>query len=228
MKRILTPFFTILFSFTAVIAYAGFFDDLGSVLSDAGKAIDKSIERRETKFESGLKGTLLENIFLDSPYDSNRKGDDQWPRVALTVHNEPSFHTGYVGTNTCCKKGCWKLSAVIWYDSKTSKKVAPFDWCSPDHVVYGVALADSLQWFIWGADLSFAKTTGFKRTNGPIPPSKPIPSDVRHKRHLKHSNMSASSYDGLMLSSVLFQMGLDWSVLEDKRVWVTTFENANK
>jgi hypothetical protein len=239
MRQIIISIFAVLISVTATTVSAGFFNDLGGALSNAGNslgnAINKSVDNKKggashkTKFESGLKGTLLDELFIDTPYDKNIDGEKQWPRVALTVHDEPTFHTKLKPSDSSdIEKGCWKLSAVIWQDQKTSKNVEPFEWCTPDHVAYGVAMSSASMWFSWSADLSYNKTTGPKRTNGPIPPSMPIPSDVRHKRYLKNDHMSAQYYDGLMMISVLYQMGVDWSVVQDKRVWVVKFDNAYK
>jgi len=212
-------------------------NDIESAISTVAKDVNDQLQQNKggskggsTSNGSALEGTALKDIYLDNVFDTTKSGNNQYPRVALTVHSEPAFHNRQFPTlNTGRQeRGCWSVSAVIWKSAKKPEKVAPFNWCTPGNVAYGVPLSDVTYWALWGANLSDYKHTGNKRTNGPRPPETPVPKDVRHKRHFKENNLSPSTYNGVMFASILYHMGFDWSIKADKRVWITKFEGAYK
>jgi len=177
-----------------------------------------------------LKATALNNIFLDHVFDSKLDKSKQYPRVALTVHSEPRFHnTQFPLLHTeRQERGCWSVSAVLWHSSKKSEKVAPFEWCTPKDVAYEVPLGDITYWSLGYASLYGYDETGTKRTNGPNPPDKAFPDDVRHKKHFSETNLSPFTYNGVLIASLIYQMGFDWANKPDKRIWVTKFDSAYK
>ena len=157
---------------------------------------------------------------------------EQYPKVAFTVKKMPSFDTRHDTFETNLnkiKKGCWSLSAVVWRSRHQHENISNIEWCTPNNVVRNVAYADADVWLQRPAFYpTYKKSTGTKRTIGPYTPDKAFPSDVRHKRLLGTDNISARNYNGLMLASLLYQMGFDWSVVSDRRVWIVKFEEAYK
>lgn len=226
----------LLLSLISAGANAGFFDELNDGLNKAISDVNKTVAQSSGKdapedkvFGSALSGTALQDIFLDSPYDSSKRGDEQWPRVAFTVHEQPEFHSQVTPgvTGAAYTEGCWTLSAIIWHNETSSEQVEDIRWCTPENVLYEVAKSDASLWFIYSADISFDKTTGEIRTDGPLPPSRAFPSDMRHKRFFRR-DISIDLYNGEMFAAMIYQIGLNWSDLSDRRVWITKFDDAYK
>jgi len=227
----------------AIPVQAGFLDELNKGVSDFGSALKDSVDKQITGrigtgssggYTNPLEGTVLKDLFLDYPFDNgiDANGDEQYPKVAFTVHKMPNFgnkHSMFETNVNKLKKGCWSLSAVVWHSKRKSEKVPSIEWCTPDHIVRKVAYADADAWLGRPAFYpTYKKTTGAKRTNGPYTPEKAFPTDVRHKRLLGTDRVSVRDYNGKMLASLLYQMGFDWSVASDRRVWIVKFDEAYK
>lgn len=225
----LAKFVPFLFLVLTSLANASFLDEVNKTLSSVTDAVNESISSgASNKKERGsaLKDTPLQDIFMEAPWDSNLPGDVQWPRVAIVVHDEPAFHsdiTPHLGGSF--QEGCWELSAIIWRSENDSEKVENFMWCTPENVLYEVAKRDAGMWFIGTAQLNFEKNTGSRRTNGPNPPAKAYPSDMKHKRFFKR-DFDIDVYNGEMFAALLYQMGLNWDDSWDRRVWITQFDHA--
>lgn len=165
-----------------------------------------------------IDSTSLKDLFANSPFDRSIK--EQYPRVAITVKESPSFHSEMT-FNTVKYEGFYKLKATIWYSKTKSEVIEDFIFCFPDDVVYNIPLSDFSNWALWiylGDDC-----TGSDRTEGPGIPKDRIPSDLKHRKYFGSTSIDVGTYDGLMVCSLLYKMGFDWGQSGDGRVWITQF-----
>lgn len=184
---------------------------------------ENNIPIKETNYIT-IKDTKLNNIF-------ENKQDGTYPRVAVTVVNAPIFHAeGFAMWNNTHKYGCYDLKATLWQSKTESETIDGFKLCSPDDVVYDVPMEEIQFWgsftTIYGSTY-YEESSGKKRTTGPLVPETPIPQDIKHKTYF-FKEFQSTSYDTLMMGSVLYNMGFDWTDIKDKRVWFVEFEDAYK
>jgi hypothetical protein len=203
----------------------------------------------------GLKDTVLYRLFDKYPYDTGKKFDAQYPRVALTVLSTPGNHAqagNFTPTGGVYPKpGCFTLRAKVWSSKTESQDVGPFQWCSPRDVppppeaaplgsergrqrgtanrlglVAGVAGDSLLQWIDGAYMYAISEeTTHSVRTDGPIPPDKPMPDDPAHTRYFGSyaGGFSTQTGDGAMVLLMLNAMDFDMNVHPDRRVWIVSF-----
>lgn len=235
---------TILLIFFPSVSYAF----LNDIIDSAQKGLDTALGSIQGVapgsnggINQGIKGTMLDNIFVDHTYDEDIPFHKQFPRVALTILSSPEFHAempAYAPSSTNYKSGCYEVKAKIWHSSEQSTDIEKVVWCSPDNIATGIPLRGAIQWWS-GTTILHAKlakyeknngpvSTGKKRTEGPIPPDAPIPDDIVHQKYYSASMLSANTYDGMMVASILYQMGFDWSYQEDRRVWIVKFNGAKR
>lgn len=204
---------------------------LQSSMQTAVQSISNQVTR--TTESSGktpsVKDTQLAGIFQQHPYDTTVDFKKQFPRVALKVTQSPpqkvrqTLEGVIYLRNNVLPEGCWTVEGTLWRSRNKSEPVAPFYLCSPRDMAYDIPLRDGKDWF--SSTPIFAatqETTGTRRTTGPVPPSHPLPQDLKHKKY--YGSDFLGSLQGLMMISLLYQMGFDWSVHEDRRVWFTQFD----
>lgn len=174
---------------------------------------------------TGINGTILKDIFWDAPYEDYET--TPYPRVALTFHSVPPFHNEMTSAAWLSSgpNGCWNLSAVVWHSSTERQDVEPFDWCMPHNQEYGVAFSDLFMWLNQPVFVT-EESTGARRTVGPIPPDKAAPSHPRYRKFYNSDYLTTETANGYMFGSILYQMGFDWKVRADRRVWIVDFEPA--
>ncbi len=188
--------------------------------------------RSGTSGNTAIDNSALAGLFDNAPYNPQAHFHDQFPRVALTVEKvPPNIQDASMSSEPT---GCFELSAVIWRGHDQSETVNDIEWCVPRDGAYGISLADAQLW-PGGAHLfstaPLHESTGNTRTNGPVPPAQPIPSDPKHQRllggvALGGSTMTFRYLPGFMFYSVLYKMGFDWNEGQDRRVWITRFTEA--
>jgi len=230
--------------FLPSVSYAFLNDMIDSAQKELNKALGsiQGVASESTgAINQGIKGTILDNIFVDHTYDENIPFHKQYPRVALTVLSSPEFHAEMPfasSSSTNYKSGCYEVKAKVWHSPDQSTDIEKVVWCSPDNIATGIPLRGAIQWWS-GTTILHAKlakygtnigpvSTGKKRTEGPIPPDAPIPDDIVHQKYYSASMLSANTYDGMMVASMLYQMGFDWSYQEDRRVWIVKFNDAQR
>lgn len=196
----------------------------------------------------GVEDTALYQLFRGETYDSNVPTSQQYPRVALTIISTPESHTDWPGLfiseeqakmmGTQATKyqdivdnygGCWDLVATIWSDLNSSK-TDKFKWCYPvdQNSEYGGLRFEQFTARTPALDGGSWNTTGTNRTSGPIPPAEPMPSDLAHQKFLDSftSNFNTRTLNGIMLQSVFDEMNYDYTIYDDRRVWVREFSEA--
>jgi hypothetical protein len=183
-------------------------------------------ERKEAWSGLSFKDTELYGIFLKYPYDTRLSFEQQFPRVALFVLDAPRNHTKPYGVST--HKACWKLRAKLWRRRDQSKDIESFHWCSPNDIATDVPLSGAAYWFSGGIPGFAFENTGNQRAPGPVPPFSAVPTDLRHQKFWQSAVFGPHTMDGVMLLSLLYHMGFDWSILEDRRVWVVEFAQARR
>jgi hypothetical protein len=176
------------------------------------------------------KTTVIDTVGLRNilpEYDPSLSVAQQYSHVAFTVLESPS---NWMSPGPYFS-GCWTLSAVVWSNRSTSRKVGPFDWCMPkDQQIrlgpmapYGLPTATYL-------DIYKHATTGIHRTNGPEPPNSLIPDDVK-TRNLEvqesgHAVNIVALYSmtefGTMFANLRYGLGADLGAINDHdcRVWM--------
>jgi hypothetical protein len=179
----------------------------------------------------GIDSTPLNGIFSSRPYDTSQPFGVQYPRVALTILTAPpdaaenwaaAQHFGQA-----VEPSCFSLSAVIWTSARASQTVPPFNACFPnnDPRSQGIPLSGMSDWTQTTGFYSVIgnESTGTRRTNGPIPPALPVPTSPIYQRFYGgYPTLESSSIAGGMFATLLLQMGFDWSISQDRRVWITS------
>jgi len=208
----------------------GVFDQFKQSVQGAGQRLASAAGPTAAAPEASgprIEGTPLFHLFTNAQYDTTKPFATQYPRVALTVLTSPPSHNDrwMIQRNT---GGCWSISATVWRSRASSQPVAPFTFCIPRDGAANISLADVIDW--GGRTGYFGATdesTGNRRTDGPVPPSGAFPTDVAHKSYwAPEGYLSGDRLDGLMVGSLLVKMGFDWSIAQDRRVWITRFVAA--
>ena len=183
-------------------------------------------EQKEAWSGLSFKDTELYGLFIKHPYDTRLSFEQQFPRVALVVLDAPRNHTKPYGLSM--HRACWKLRAKLWRRRDQSKDIETFHWCSPHDIATDVPLSGGNQWFLVDSAKGQFENTGNQRTPGPVPPFSAVPLDLRHQKFWQSERFGPHTMDGVMLLSLLYHMGFDWSILEDRRVWVVEFAQARR
>lgn len=148
--------------------------------------------RRQVSRNAKIEATPLAKIFATVPFDPDRRSEDQYPRVALSVLGSPNWHSDAKFDGGARSDGCWVLEATLWRTAQSSEPVAPFVLCAPEDFRGVTAINRAVDW--WN-DMTFANyirengqlvrsedipTTGNRRTAGPLAPSRRVPVDPVH------------------------------------------------
>ena len=208
-----------------------FKDATNKVMQDAKDAMAEAKISNSTgnKLEevAGLKKSGIYDIFVDAPYDESRKGNPQWPRVAIDVISSPDNIDAYyaVGLSNF-PNGCFTMQATIWKAKTSKRKTEPFEFCSPNDIAFDTPLQTYVDWASrWSFTTTFRKNSGNVRTNS-LPPNSFAPGNIKYQRKFKNSFVYGKSYGvgsflGLMLFSVAAHAGIDPSISADHRIWFT-------
>lgn len=172
-------------------------------------------------------------------WDPNKRLDQQFPHIAITVLDAPSGWTDdYRDTirkdNHSALPRCFKMKAVVWLDAQRSKTTDEFSWClerdtsmSDLQPTYMLSLAQS--------QADFGQTTGINRTDGPEPPDTLLPNDratlgmwakTDRAGSGKDMNLDQLSVFALMFANVRRDLGETLGSDGDYRVWVTAIKKA--
>jgi hypothetical protein len=171
--------------------------------------------------------TPLFHLFTNAPYDTTKPFDGQYPRVALTILSSPPNHN-QLWQYTAGAHGCWTIGAVLWRSKTAPETVTPFVFCVPQDMTTGIPLAFITDWAGRATLHVSDTTTGNKRTEGPLPPSNPFPTDPAHQMYFAGGHLDSSAMDGAMFGGLLYKMGFDWSNGADRRVWIVKFVAAGQ
>jgi hypothetical protein len=179
---------------------------------------------------NGIETTPLFGIFSEKPSNTSIPFNRQYPRVALTIVTVPPnagqnwSQLRYLGGNVT--RACFSLTAVLWTSRKHSEHIPPFSACFPDagSKYANIPMAGMTDWsqragfFAVGVD----ESTGNRRSDGPVPPSLPVPTSPSYQAFYGgYPTLNAGTMTGGMFATLLLKMGFDWSVAEDRRVWLT-------
>lgn len=225
---------TLILTAISVILFSGcfpYFYYAEPILDEALNVIEDNSPPPEAWSGLSFKDTALYGLYYKYPYDENLPFEQQFPRVALTVLDAPPTQSDK--SSLFRTKSCWKLRAKIWSSRTSSQDVEAFHWCTPRDIAGELPLEGADIWFSIGQpSKDICKTcfkyenTGNLRTEGPVPPRTSIPFDLRHQKFWQSSGFGIRQMNGLMLASLLYHMGFDWSVVDDRRVWVVEFIQA--
>jgi hypothetical protein len=203
-----------------------FFQSLKDTRDTAVNARDADTEQKEAWAGLSFKDTELYGLFIKHPYNTTISFERQFPRVALIVLDAPRNHSKDSGVSK--HKACWRLRARLWQRRDQSKDIESFHWCTPYDIATDVPLSGAYEWFAVDASKTGFENTGNQRTSGPVPPISAMPSDLRHQKFWQSEKFGPHTMDGVMVLSLLYHMGFDWSVLEDRRAWVVEFSQARR
>ncbi len=209
----------------------GVLDQVGQSVQDFGNRVAAAAHGPATPVTTQNTGPTIEStplfrIFAKAEYDTTKKLAVQFPRVALRVLTVPPAHNALWQLQNA--SGCWTLSATLWKTRTASTPVGPFTICVPRDMPNEIGLGKVLDWAGKAGFHSVSdETTGNKRTDGPVPPSTPIPKDVGHQHFwAPEGQMVPAKMDAAMFGAVLAKMNFDWSVDADRRVWIVQFDPA--
>ena len=160
-----------------------------------------------------LRETELAGIF------SNLTTEDPWPRVAVSIDELPDwfYDTGSGGYSKQGNYGpndCAVISAVLWTNSKTSKRFDGLLVCGDD-MPRNISFKNiGIVWNNFAyADPSDKKHTGGKRTFGPNPPYTLYPNDPASEEFFTlHGNY--------YLGTIMYTLGYNWNASSDRTFWV--------
>ena len=212
-------------------------DSFKKAIDNASEAFNNEVARAKAKANekpsvnedaAGLKKAGIVDIFVNHPYDENKKSAHQWPRVAIEVLSSPSnINDFYAGQGISgIPKGCFEMKATIWktLDKKTISD--PFQFCFATDIAWGVPLRSYQDWATrWDLTNTFRQHSGNKR-NGVVPPDSFAPDNIKYQRHFSNAFITGKAYSsdsvlGLMLFSIAAHAGIDPSVSSDHRLWFT-------
>ena len=191
-----------------------------------------------------VKDTPLYNLYANKPYDTTKPFTGQYPRVALTILAAPPTHAALTAGAGGAPPGCWTLHAKLWTNAQQSRDVGPFQWCMPRDLPsntttsYGnynlmntglSRFGGIARWIPGALAHSMTDTTGNRRTEGPVPPDNPVPTDPATRRYYGNNFQipSVDAGDGAMFESMLDVMDFDTSINADRRVWIVKFVPAS-
>lgn len=148
-----------------------------------------------------------------------------WPRVALTIVALPStayknaIMSGYALDRRLSMNDCMRASAVVWVNTKTSRTIPEEIFCNTQ-LKGTLPIHTTSQAVGWGnsSELTFKKIgdTGFKRTNGPLPPAKLFPPGIDYSRFYE-------SQGNFQFGVLVRMMGYDLSDYgKDRRLWIVS------
>ena len=171
--------------------------------------------------------TPLYHLFTNHQYDTQAPFNNQYPRVALKVLALPPNPTLIWGMyqlqGGAPPNQCTTFSAKIWYSPRSSRDISDFQECFPgSHPQYqGIPLRGLGDWAgQTGYYLAEEQSTGNVRTAGPIPPDHPFPQGPEYQALYGNVDVDSQNVFGATMALVFLDMGFDWSVAQDRRVWV--------
>ena len=158
-------------------------------------------------------------------FDPGKSNSEQFPHVAITVLRSPPMWLDN-------ESGCWILQLVVWSDARRSRKVGPFDWCSPQDKEIVVKSGTQIP----APTLLDRETylTGVNRTDGPQPPGVILPEDKKMQQlelansKFPHALSAISLFSltslGSMFNNLRYEMGANLATDHDFRVWIVKVE----
>lgn len=167
------------------------------------------------------KSSKLYGLLKSAPFDPNRAFSEQYPRVALAVHQSPPNHTEvdpqFLGIQNKGLRGCYRVSAVIWSSKTKSEQIEPFAWCAPRDVAYNVPCRSYSDWVGRNGFYPNDENTGATRTDGPVPPLYALPTEMEATGGTYRDSMT---FDGALVCTLLHDIGIDPQWGRDRRVWL--------
>ena len=145
----------------------GLLDQVATKVKTAATSTGTTAVNRPAR---SIQETKLHNIFEKFPYEGT---SSEWPRVALTV----DAYTWAISRDAVpLQDECWLMHAKIWYSPKKSEDVEPFSVCGHGADIQFQKGEAALNRFVDGGITNWsvgfatlgAKTTGNKRTDGPL------------------------------------------------------------
>jgi hypothetical protein len=217
---------------------------VGGCETDIGAAVKKGLDDVVgglTKQEGGkaLDKVGLRNIFPQ--YDPSKSIRTQFPHVAVTILKAPPMWAddAKVGTGQRARYfvGCFTLSAVLWESETKSRKIDPFDWCSPRDIDEEPAVGGITAAFYNDVPPAYDSDylTGIKRTDGPRPPITLTPND-RETQQLQRMNtvknsigpLSADTWSKFGIMFFNLRRGTGISIDKpDYRLWIVKFDQRS-
>ena len=173
-------------------------------------------------------------------WDPNKKLNEQYPHIAITVLSAPMGWTDSYramvrkNNNNKLIQSCFKLKAVVWLDATRSKTTDDFDWCV-EKDLFMSELQTTYLFSLAATKADYSQTTGVNRTDGPQPPDKLLPNDratldmeakTNPQGASKDLNLDQLSLFAIMFANVRKDLGETLGSDGDYRVWITSIKKA--
>lgn len=190
----------------------------GLLVASSGSASGNSNAARPENSKS-FSSTELPRFFEKHPQPGGGK-TTAWPRVAITLLEEPSWGRDKLSQLNNFKYpsfGCWKFKARIWESEKSSRDISAFHYCTDEglrfpggdrHMIYQV-------WSGIVAPQETRGSTGTKRTEGPNFPDNPLPVSKTSNASI----LNPVTFTGHTIEDILYATGIDMNK-PDPRLWL--------
>ncbi len=162
--------------------------------------------------------TELPRFFEKHPQPGGGK-TTTWPRVAITLLEEPSWGRDKLSQRNNFKYpsfGCWKFKAKIWESEKTSRNISAFHHCTDEGSRFPGG-DRSMIYQVWSGIVTPQETrgsTGTKRTEGPNFPDNPLPVKPSNR-----SILNPVTFTGNTIEHIMHETGIDMNK-PDPRLWL--------
>lgn len=190
----------------------------GLLVASAGSASGNVQTGRPTNSKS-FSTTELPGFFEKHPQPGGGR-TTTWPRVAITLLEEPSWGRDKLSQRNNFKYpsfGCWTFRAKIWDSEKAVRDISAFHYCTDERL--RVPNGDhAMIYQVWSGIVAPQETrgsTGSRRTEGPNFPDNPLPV----AKMSNASILNPVTFTGQTISGVLYETGIDMNK-PDTRLWL--------
>lgn len=156
-----------------------------------------------------LQDTPMYKVFEKFPVADTSNPPD-YPKTAISIGYPAWLDDPSAGMGRFKGKQCVNYAVTFWTAPGKSERYDNMVVCTTD---LAKVSHDSLRtvWPFFGAG---GQTSGQVRTEGPLPPAVPFPSDPKSQKFMQSGGV-------FMLGAILTGLGYDWNFAQDKRrVWV--------
>lgn len=185
---------------------------VGQVLGGLQQSLEKA------KNSLGRVGAPAKKSSFDSIISGN--SGDAWPRVALSITKlPPNAYLQWSPQSTeSINLGnyCMSVSAVVWTDAKTSRKIDEESFCANQAPARWVG-STAGDFLLWSGTSARGPNTGERRTNGPTPPRLAFPQGSKYSEFPR-------SHGHWIMDALFATMKYDITVSpgQDRRVWIVS------